>query len=98
MFSTSPQIKSSSSLRACSSAIQAKAARIAGKHSMLILPLLLAAVACHPTKGFCEAPLKADAVADGVGVNIHLHFGDTVYGNFPLIQQLLVDLGVRHTR
>ena len=49
-------------------------------------------------RGVCEAPLKADAVADGVGVNIHLHFGDTVYGNFPLIQQLLVDLGVRHTR
>jgi hypothetical protein len=40
----------------------------------------------------------ADSVVDSIGVNIHLHFGDTVYGNFPLIESLLKNLGVRHTR
>jgi hypothetical protein len=66
---------------------------------MLALALLLAATAaCQPAKGACETPVSADSVADSVGVNIHLHYGDTVYGNFPLIQTLLTDLGVRHTR
>ncbi len=40
----------------------------------------------------------SDSVVDSIGVNIHLHFGDTVYGNFPLIESLLKNLGVRHTR
>jgi hypothetical protein len=60
--------------------------------------LLLSATACSPMKGFCERPISADSIADSVGVNIHLHFGDTVYSNFPLIRSLLVALGVRHTR
>jgi len=49
-------------------------------------------------KGVCETPLSANAVADSVGVNIHLHYDNTVYGNFSLIQSLLTNLGVRHTR
>ena len=66
---------------------------------MLALALLFAATAaCQPTKGVCETPVSADSIADSVGVNIHLHYDNTVYGNFPLIQSLLTDLGVRHTR
>jgi hypothetical protein len=60
--------------------------------------LLLSTTACSPTKGACERPINADSIADSVGVNIHLHFGNTVYANFPLIRSLLSALGVRHTR
>src|ERR1700753_3408390 len=66
---------------------------------MLALALLFAATAaCQPTKGSCETPVIADSIADSVGVDIHLHYQNTVYGNFSLIQNLLTDLGVRHTR
>jgi hypothetical protein len=66
---------------------------------MFALALLFAATAaCQPMKGACESPVGADSIADSVGVNIHLHYENTVYGNFSLIQSLLTDLGVRHTR
>jgi hypothetical protein len=66
---------------------------------MFALALLFAATAaCQPARGACETPVSADSIADSVGVNIHLHYDNTVYGNFPLIQSLLTDLGVRHTR
>jgi hypothetical protein len=66
---------------------------------MLALALLFAATAaCQPTKGACETPISADSIADSVGVNIHLHNANTIYGNFDLIQGLLTNLGVRHTR
>ncbi len=66
---------------------------------MLALAFLIAAaINCQPAKGVCETPVSADSIADSVGVNIHLHYDNTVYGNFPLIQSLLTNLGVRHTR
>jgi hypothetical protein len=66
---------------------------------MLALALLFAATAaCQPAKGSCETPVSADSIADSVGVDIHLHYGDRVYGDFALIQTLLADLGARHTR
>jgi hypothetical protein len=66
---------------------------------MLTFALLFAVTAtCRPMTGVCETPVSADSITDSVGVNIHLHYGNTVYGNFPLIQDLLTDLGVRHTR
>ena len=45
-----------------------------------------------------EQAVPADSLVDSVGVNIHLHHGNTVYGNFPLIRQLLQDLHIRHIR
>src|SRR3984885_6059248 len=66
---------------------------------MLAIALLFAAItSCRPTKDACETPVSADSIADSVGVNIHLHNANTVYGNFDLIQGLLTNLGVRHTR
>jgi hypothetical protein len=66
---------------------------------MLLVSLLFAATAlCQPMKNVCEAPIPANSIADSVGVNIHLHSGDTVYGNYTLIKTLLADLGVLHTR
>jgi hypothetical protein len=66
---------------------------------MLLLFLAAALSApCQPQAGVCETPVRADSVVDSIGVNIHIHNGNTVYGNFPLIEDLLKNLGVRHTR
>jgi hypothetical protein len=62
----------------------------------LFVAVLFSGYYCQ--SGSCESPIAADSVVDSIGVNIHLHFGDTVYGNFPLIESLLKNLGVRHTR
>ena len=59
--------------------------------------LLLLTAACRPLEA-AETPRPAGSIADSVGVNIHLHYSDTVYGNFSLIESLLLDLGVKHTR
>ena len=46
-----------------------------------------------------EQPVAADAFVDSVGINVHLSYTRTPYfSNFPLIQQSLVALGVRHVR
>lgn len=67
--------------------------------SFLLFALVTAlGASCNPQLGVCETPVLADSVADSIGVNIHLHFQNTVYGNFPLIESLLKNLGVRHTR
>lgn len=58
---------------------------------MLLASLLFAAtVSCPPMKGVCEAPVAANTVVDSVGVNIHLHSGDTIYGNYPLDRKSVV--------
>ena len=45
------------------------------------------------------APAVAAAdFRDTVGVNVHLSYGDTAYGDFPAVQRALADLGVRHVR
>jgi len=41
---------------------------------------------------------SADAFVDSVGLNIHLHDGDTPYGNFPAVEKALRALGIRHVR
>lgn len=67
--------------------------------SILLFALAAALGAlCDPQVAVCETPVLADSVADSIGVNIHLHFQNTVYGNFPLVEGLLKNLGVRHTR
>jgi hypothetical protein len=45
-----------------------------------------------------EKPMSADEFVDSIGINIHLHNGNTLYGNFPVIFGALRDLGIRHTR
>jgi hypothetical protein len=45
-----------------------------------------------------EKAASADAFVDSVGVNVHLHYVDTSYANFPKIKQSLLALGVRHIR
>lgn len=69
-----------------------------GRLRGLVAWLVVCGFAVVAPRGFCEMPVAADSVVDSVGVNIHLHNGNTVYGNFPLIEGLLKNLGVRHTR
>ncbi len=43
--------------------------------------------------------VAADRLADSVGVNVHLHYDNTIYrSNFDLIKARLLELGVRHVR
>ena len=44
------------------------------------------------------AAVSADALVDSVGINIHLHYRETAYGNFENVKKALVALGVRHVR
>ncbi len=41
---------------------------------------------------------EADRFVDEIGVNVHLHYNDTVYGDFAKVKAALLDLGVRHVR
>ena len=41
---------------------------------------------------------KADALVDSIGVNVHLGYDNTVYGNFTMIKTRLQEIGIRHTR
>ncbi|HEY9895821.1 MAG TPA: PA14 domain-containing protein [Candidatus Sericytochromatia bacterium] len=45
------------------------------------------------------APAKsADAFIDSIGINTHVRYYDTAYGNYPFVKQSLLDLGIRHIR
>lgn len=45
------------------------------------------------------APAKsADAFVDSIGINTHIRYYDTAYGNYPFVKQSLLDLGIRHIR
>jgi hypothetical protein len=48
--------------------------------------------------GAGETAQSADAFVDSAGVDVHLHFGDTSYGNFAAVENALKGLGVRHIR
>jgi hypothetical protein len=52
-----------------------------------------------PREARAQTMLMADRVADSVGVNIHLHYDNTIYrDNFELVKARLLELGVRHVR
>lgn len=44
------------------------------------------------------AASEADRFVDRIGVNIHLHYHDTIYGDFAKVKSALLELGVRHVR
>lgn len=60
------------------------------------ISLAFAAALALPAHG--EKAASADAFVDSVGVNIHLHYQDTSYSNFPKVKQALLGLGLRHVR
>jgi hypothetical protein len=45
-----------------------------------------------------ETAVPAAKFVDSVGVNIHLHYQDTAYGDFPKVERALRELGVHHVR
>jgi hypothetical protein len=45
-----------------------------------------------------EQSKAADSFVESLGVNVHLTYFDTGYGNFEVIKKRLTDLGVRHLR
>ena len=61
-----------------------------------LIPPYLHTLAAPDATG--EVADGADAFVNSVGVNVHLHFADTSYGNFPEVEKGLKDLGVRHIR
>lgn len=67
-----------------------------------IFQVLTASVLCLPSISIAapaQHAVSSDAFVDSVGMNVHLHYTDTLYGtNFPLIENSLLLLGVRHVR
>jgi hypothetical protein len=47
---------------------------------------------------FSETAKSADSLVDSVGVNVHIHYTDTPYADFPNLKRVLKELGVRHIR
>lgn len=45
-----------------------------------------------------EQAKSANAFVDSIGINTHVRYYDTAYGNFSLVEQRLKELGVRHIR
>jgi hypothetical protein len=45
-----------------------------------------------------DTPHQVREFVDSMGVAAHLNYFDTAYGNFPLVQQRLKELGIRHVR
>jgi hypothetical protein len=58
----------------------------------------LAALAATTAPANAATPRDARAFVDTIGVNTHLFYDDTAYGNFAMTKQRLQELGVRHVR
>jgi hypothetical protein len=54
---------------------------------------------CLASRSEAQSTVRADAFVDSVGVNVHLHYNDTLYyDNFSLTRSRLQELRVRHVR
>lgn len=61
--------------------------------------LVTIAAAVHPAPAAAQRTVAADAFVDSAGVNVHLHYNNTIYWDqFPLVKNRLLELGVRHVR
>lgn len=45
-----------------------------------------------------RVPVDARAFVDTIGVNTHLFYLDTAYGNYEMVKRRLLELGIRHIR
>jgi hypothetical protein len=52
----------------------------------------------RPVEEVLPSVSSAGSFVDSIGVNTHLGYFDTAYGNYPLIKEKLTALGVRHAR
>jgi hypothetical protein len=58
----------------------------------------IAALGLLPATANADTGRSADAFVDSVGVNTHVIFDDTAYGDFAGVRAALKELGVRHIR
>jgi len=73
-------------------------ARRALQKQFYVLAIALCSAALAVPSLPAEKPVSSESIADSVGINVHLHYTDTPYSNFPLVESLLRDLHVRHIR
>ncbi|MBA2638021.1 MAG: hypothetical protein H0U79_07365 [Solirubrobacterales bacterium] len=81
--------------------------RLLHSHGLAIAALSAASLLCTAAFGVPSAAAQTIAVqpakstrafAESVGVNVHLSYLDTAYGNFPVVKDKLLGLGVRWIR
>lgn len=53
---------------------------------------------CQTTQKLTETAKPADSLVDSMGVNIHMTYSNTAYGDMSAVQQMLSSLGLRHVR
>ncbi len=53
---------------------------------------------CYSAQGCTDTPRSATSLVNSVGVNVHLHYSNSVYENFALVRDRLRELGVKHIR
>ncbi len=63
-----------------------------------LLPLAITALLFAAPSASAETARSADDFVSSIGVNTHLTYDDTAYGNFNLVRERLRELGVRHIR
>ncbi len=51
-----------------------------------------------PRRAAATRPADARAFVDTIGVNTHLFYVDTSYGNYEMVKRRLLELGIRHIR
>jgi hypothetical protein len=71
-----------------------------GRSHMVVVFFTLCYVAGAAVRpAVAQTTVAADTFVDAAGVNIHLHYDNTLYrDNFPLVQSRLIELGLRHVR
>jgi len=66
--------------------------------TLLLFSLLPAVLYGQTVQNLTETAKPADTLVESMGVNIHMTYGSTAYGNVPAVQRMLSTLGVRHVR
>jgi hypothetical protein len=62
---------------------------------ILIFPL---AASGQTIQNLTETAKSADSLVDSIGVNIHMTYDNTAYGDVPAVKTMLSTLGLRHVR
>ncbi|MFZ0784691.1 MAG: hypothetical protein WBC67_16865 [Candidatus Acidiferrales bacterium] len=69
------------------------------KRALFLLVFVLPVVAHGQTiENLTETAKPADSFVDSIGVNVHMTYGNTTYGDIAAVEKMLVTLGVRHVR
>src|SRR6202521_402282 len=68
--------------------------------TILLLLAFIFATAAHgqTVQNLTETAKPADSLVDSIGVNIHMTYSTTAYGDVTAVKKMLSKLGVRHVR